>query len=271
VEESDRSACTGFSGEGDLSARWTIGWVGLRLYVKQWQRAVPGIETLFSGFPACSKLTTLKELPLSLTVQSLGVSMPTARFNPRYNTRNPQNMFMCSIRVCHNKYYFPIPYSPNALCPLWGTKWIYMESRLILVSKMSITQSNKLIYFVEEGCQNFPAIKEPHKNSRCWNFCTEHPQILRITVCNSVSSSKWRPKLVQLLFMKLSESHLLSLPQWPTYCISGCYILISCYSDVIIFKFWIKENLFCKRNCLDIQAAKTICNAAARTQINRGL
>jgi hypothetical protein len=126
------------------------------------------------------------------------------------------------------------------------------------------------MYFVQQGRQNFPAIKELHKNSRCRNFHTEYPQILHTTICNSVAPSTWRPEWVQPLFMKLPEAHLLSLPQWPTYCISGSYILISCYSEVVLFKFWIKENLFCKRNCLDIQAVITIWNAAARTQINRG-
>jgi len=124
--------------------------------------------------------------------------------------------------------------------------------------------------FVHQGCQNFLAIKEPPQNSRSRNFHTDYPQILRTTVCNSVAPSNWRPELAQPLFMKLSETHLLSLPQRPTYCISSCYILFSCYSDVLMFKFWIKENLFCKRNCLGIQAAVTIWNAAVRTQTNGG-
>jgi len=67
--------------------------------------------------------------------------------------------------------------------------------------------------FVQQGCQNFPGIKEPPQNSRCRNFHTEYPQILRTTVHNSVAPSTWHPEFVQPLFMKLSEAHLLSLPQ----------------------------------------------------------
>jgi hypothetical protein len=69
------------------------------------------------------------------------------------------------------------------------------------------------MYFTQKGCQNFPEIKEPPQNSRCQNLHTEYPQILRTTVRNSVAPSTWRPELVQPLFMKLSEAHLLSLPQ----------------------------------------------------------
>ena len=93
----------------------------------EWSPSVPGIEPLFSGFQACNKLSTFKQLPRPLTVQSLGVSKPTARFNTRNNTFNPQNMFLCSkMCVTNNGYYFRIPYSSNGLCPLWGTKWFYI-------------------------------------------------------------------------------------------------------------------------------------------------
>ena len=55
-----------------------------------------------------------------ITVQSLGVSKLTARFNPKYNTCNPDVCVRVPY-VCVTTNIFQIPYSPNGLCPLRGT------------------------------------------------------------------------------------------------------------------------------------------------------
>jgi hypothetical protein len=57
------------------------------------------------------------------------------------------------------------------------------------------------MYFVQQGYQKFPAIKETPQNLRRRNFHTEYPQILHTAVRNSDAPSTWRPELVQPLFM----------------------------------------------------------------------